>query len=174
MSDEQKKQRSKKNKKTTEEAEVQDISHVEQLQAQVKEAEEKYLRAIADYHNFEQRTMKERAAIMDRCKRDVLLTFLPVLDNLAKAELFIDDPGLKMIRDQFMQTLQMHGVEEVPLLGETFDPHLAECIELVDGEPEKIVEVLRNAYRLNGNVIQHGQVRVGRSSETSSAEDEQS
>lgn len=141
-----------------------------QLQSEVTEYKTKYMRAIADYRNFEQRMMKERAELADRCKRDVLTSFLPIIDNLSKAEMFISDPGLKMIKDQFMQTLEMNGVKEVALEGKPFDPHLAECIETVDGESNVIVEVVRNAYELNGAVIQHGQVKVGRSSQSEATE----
>lgn len=123
----------------------------------------KYLRAVADYRNLEHRIMKERKDVADRCRQEVISSFLPVLDNLNKAKMFIADPGLKMIMDQFMQTLELNGVREVPLKGKQFDPHAAECIEVVEGTEDDdgvILEVVRNAYELNGKIIQHGQVKV--------------
>lgn len=124
-----------------------------------------YLRAIADYRNLETRMFKERQEITKRCKADAVTSFLPVLENLDKAELFIKDPGLKMIKDQFMQTMEMLGVTELPLKGKPFDPHTAEAIEVVDGEKDDmVVEVVRKAYEMSGTLIQHGQVKVSKTS----------
>ena len=140
---------------------VQDAT--EQLMQQVEEYKSKYLRAVADYQNLEKRMFEDRKETATREKANVINRLLPFLDNLDKAEMFIKDPGLKMIKDQFVQTMQELGIQEVQLQGTEFDPHVAEVIEVVDGEKDNIiVDVLRKAYSLNGKVIQHGQVRVSK------------
>lgn len=160
-----------KKKETPEEVEEQSVEQTapqemderEVLQLEVEEQKRNHLRAVADYRNLEQRMFKERAEISQKVKADVIASFFPVLDNLNKAEMFIKDPGLKMIMDQFKQVFEQNGVQEVELLGKEFDPHTAECIEVVDGDSENtVVEVVRKAYSLNGKVIQHGQVKVSR------------
>lgn len=130
---------------------------------EAEEFKSKYLRAVADYQNLERRMFEERREVETRAKSQLVSRLLPFLDNLDKAEMFIKDPGLKMIKDQFMQTIGELGVKEVPLAGTEFDPHTAEVIEVVEGnEDNTIVDVLRKAYSLNGKVIQHGQVRVSK------------
>ncbi len=160
-----------KKQETSEEVEAQaveqtapqEMNELEVLQREVEEQKRNHLRAVADYRNLEQRMFKERSEISQKVKADVISSFFPVLDNLNKAEMFIKDPGLKMIMEQFKQVFEQNGVQEIELLGKEFDPHTAECIEVVDGDSENtVVEVVRKAYSLNGKVIQHGQVKVSR------------
>ena len=142
-----------------------DAQETAPAQAENEEYKPMYLRALADYRNLESRMFKERQEITKRCKADAVSAFLPVLENLDKAELFIKDPGLKMIKDQFMQTMEMLGVKELPLEGKPFDPHTAEAIEVIEGEKDDmVVEVVRKAYEMGGTVIQHGQVKVSKKS----------
>jgi molecular chaperone GrpE len=99
-------------------------------------------------------------------KADIIQMFLPTLDTLHKAELFIKDPGLKMVMDQFYQTFEQAGVKEIEIMGKEFDPHVAEVIDVVPGDEDNIVtEVLRKGYTLNGSVIQHAQVKVSKKKE---------
>lgn len=138
-------------------------SEVEKARLEAHEYRDKYLRAMADYRNLERRVQEERRELIPTIRRQVVEAFLPVLANLDTAEKFISDPGLKMIKDQFVQVLESLGVTELPLMGTEFDPQTAEAIEVVPGDEEnKIVEVVRKAYVCNGKVIQHGQVKVSR------------
>jgi molecular chaperone GrpE len=141
-------------------------SEVETLRAEVEQYKTKYLRAIADYQNFERRMMEQQKELRNIIKADVIQMFLPTLDTLHKAEMFIKDPGLKMVMDQFNQTFEQAGVKEMDLVGKEFDPHFAEVIDVVEGEEDNIItEVLRKGYTLNGNVIQHAQVKVSKKTE---------
>jgi molecular chaperone GrpE len=135
----------------------------ETLRNEAEEYKTKYLRAVADYRNLERRVMDERKELIPTIKANTVEAFFPIMDNLDKAEMFIKDPGLKMIKDQFVQTMQELGVREVELMGKPFDPHTAEAIEVVDGENDGIiVEVTRKAYKLGDRIIQHGQVKVSK------------
>jgi molecular chaperone GrpE len=141
-------------------------SEVETLRAEVEDYKKKYLRAIADYQNFERRMREERKEMRNIIKADIIQMFLPTLDTLHKAELFIKDPGLKMVMDQFYQTFEQAGVKEIEIMGKEFDPHVAEVIDVVPGDEDNIVtEVLRKGYTLNGSVIQHAQVKVSKKKE---------
>jgi molecular chaperone GrpE len=110
--------------------------------------------------------MEQQKELRNIIKADVIQMFLPTLDTLHKAEMFIKDPGLKMVMDQFNQTFEQAGVKEMDLVGKEFDPHFAEVIDVVEGEEDNIItEVLRKGYTLNGNVIQHAQVKVSKKTE---------
>lgn len=129
-----------------------------------KESEEfknKYLRALADYQNYEKRVSEDKEQIGQLAIRNVLLKILPFLDNLNKAEIFIKDEGLTMIINKCGETLKELGVEEIDILGKQFDPHLAEAIEVVEGKEDNIVkEILRKGYMHNGKVLRVAQVKV--------------
>lgn len=135
----------------------------EACQKEIEAYKQRYLRALADYKNLEQRTRQEREQMRDMTKRDILVDFLPVLDHLEQAQIFTDDPGLKMVSESFRKTLTEMGVTERDLLGTEFDPATAEAVEVVQGKQDNlIVEVLQKAYELNGQLIRHGRVKVSK------------
>lgn len=136
---------------------------IEELKQSVEEMKNKYLRALADYQNFEKRVFEEKLATREEVTFQLLLRLIPFLDNLDQAEIFIKDKGLAMIRKQYYQGLEEMGIKEIPVLGKEFDPHIAEAIEMVDGEKDNImVEVLRKGYQYHDKVLRPAQVRVSK------------
>jgi molecular chaperone GrpE len=105
---------------------------LKQIKAEADDFKNKYLRALADYRNFENRVREERMEIEKMGKLSVIRNLFPILDNLHQAEVFVKDPGLKMVKDNFMKALEEMGVKEVELLGKEFDPHYAEAIDVVE------------------------------------------
>ena len=122
-----------------------------------------YLRALADYQNFEKRVGKEREELLKSASRRMITKLLPLLNNLEKAEVFVKDPGLKLIKDELEKILKEEGLEEIEVAGSIYNPEVAEAVEIVDGEQDnKIVEVIRKGYKLNNKVIQPAQVKVSK------------
>ena len=139
------------------------IDEVELLKSQVEEWKAKYLRALADYQNFERRVGEERQALVEGSNTEFILKLLPFLDNLEKAEVFVKDAGLKLVKDQLWQTLADAGVEEVDVIGKEFDPHLAEAVEMIEGKQDNIVvDIVRKGYAYNNKVIRVAQVKVSK------------
>jgi len=133
----------------------------EKLKKEIEEVKNKYLRALADYQNLEKRVLEEKKRWEKKIKKDFFLKILPFIDNLEKAEIFIKDSGLKLIKDQFLQFLKTEGVEEIDLLGKEFDPNLAEAVDVVEGEKENlIVEVVRKGYKIEKEILRVAQVKV--------------
>ena len=122
-----------------------------------------YLRALADYQNFEKRVGKEREELLKSASRRMITKLLPLLNNLEKAEVFVKDLGLKLIKDELEKILKEEGLEEIEVAGSIYNPEVAEAVEIVDGEQDnKIVEVIRKGYKLNNKVIQPAQVKVSK------------
>jgi molecular chaperone GrpE len=69
-----------------------------------------------------------------------------------------------MVRDQFATRLEAHGVKEIAVVGEPFDPSLHEAVTVVPGdtEDERIVGVIRRGYRIGDDVLRPAQVAVGK------------
>lgn len=137
---------------------------VQQLQEQLEDAHNKYLRALADYQNLEKRMggALEQARLGTR--KDVVSRFIDVLDDLEKAEVFVQDPGLKMIMDRFKGILQSMGVEEIEVIGSEYDPYTSEALEMVhaeEGQKNHVVEVVRKGYKIGDTIIRPAQVKVG-------------
>lgn len=136
---------------------------VEMLKQEVTDMKSKYLRALADYQNLEKRFHGERMIIREDVTFQLILRLLPFLDNLEQAEIFIKDKGLDMIRKQYYQQLTEMGIEEIKVLGKEFDPHIAEAIDVVEGEKDNvIVEVLRKGYKYKEKILRPAQVKVSK------------
>ncbi len=140
-------------------------SQIEEAKQKVEEYKNLYLRALADYKNLEHRINQERQKMRSSLKKEMVYSLLPVLDNLDQAEVFNQDPGLKMISASFRKSLEEMGVTEVELLGSEFNPEYAEAVEVVEGKEDNIIiDIIQKAYKLDGQVIRPGKVRVSKKS----------
>jgi molecular chaperone GrpE len=130
---------------------------------------DRYMRALADYKNLQRKIDEERKLIFTFATANVLEQIIPTVDLLYKAEVFIKDPGMQMVKDQLVHVLEEFGLKEIELLGKEYDPHMAEVVGTVEGEKENVVvEVVRRGYMLADKVIRVGQVKVGKEKADSS------
>ena len=87
----------KESKKKTRklEAQIDELTKkLEEANAEIAAANDKYLRLYAEYDNFRKRSAKEREGMYADACTDVLTAILPVLDNLERAEACKDADGL--------------------------------------------------------------------------------
>jgi len=141
-------------------------NELDKARKETNDFKNKYLRALADYQNFEKRVREEQETVRVKGKQEIFIQLLSILDSLEKAEVFIKDVGLKQVKDSFCQLLRDEQIEEINLLGKEFDPRLAEVVDVVVGERNNIVvEVLRKGYRFGGKILRVAQVKVSKKSE---------
>jgi len=138
-------------------------------EAESAEKDNKYLLLYAEYDNFRKRSQKEKDGIWTDAYSDAINKLLPVLDNLYRAvDSGCDDAskvleGLGMTVKSYEEALKKMGVEEIPALGETFDPELHAAVLHIEDEEHKegeIVEVFAKGYKRDGKVIRHSVVKV--------------
>ena len=153
----------------TEEEAIEEAEVVEEnpLEKELEALNDKYLRLVAEYDNYRKRTVKEKEAIYPEAKISVVAAFLPVLDNLERALATAgDDPiyeGVKMISKQFVETLKSTGVEEIPAVGEKFNPDVHNAVMHIDDESygeNEVVEEFQKGYRLGERIIRYSMVKV--------------
>ncbi len=145
-----------------------------QLEQRVLDLENQLKRAVADYHNLEKRVSEGRSELTNYMGAELLRKLLPVLDHLEQALSGVSEAekqsgwvkGVELAVKEFEQVLQSEGLEEI-VTGVQFDPALHEAVDTRDGEDNKILEVVRKGYNLNGKVLRPAQVVVGRKSEDS-------
>ncbi len=140
---------------------------VAQLQEQLTQVQDQYQRVLAEYANYKRRTDQEKEQLGSFVKAEVLKALLPVIDNLERA---MDAPeggeykkGVEMVVRQFGETLGTLGLEEIPALGQVFDPerHNAVMREDADGvEPETVTEVYQKGYAIGTRVLRPSMVKV--------------
>jgi molecular chaperone GrpE len=135
---------------------------------QIKEANDKYLRLLAEYDNFRKRSSKERDNMYGDIKADTVTKFLPVYDNLVRAlDMSTEDEayrrGVEMIMTQFDETLTKLGVTEIESVGKKFDPNLHNAVMHVEDDTKgenEIVEVFQKGFKLGDKVIRFAMVKV--------------
>lgn len=145
---------------------------LEKLQKKEKECEE-YLdmlrRTMADFDNFRKRTVKEKEGLYDEGFSGAVKQILPVLDNFERAVAYNDTEnksiieGVEMILKMFKETLQKMGVEEIPSMGEKFDPDYHNAIMHIEDESLEeniIVDVMQKGYKYKDKIIRHSMVKV--------------
>ncbi|MCX6791636.1 MAG: nucleotide exchange factor GrpE [Candidatus Gottesmanbacteria bacterium] len=122
----------------------------------------KYLRALADYQNLEKRTQAEKQEIRKYAAEAVTARLLPALDTLTKASTHVKDTGLELALKELYAVLSEQGVRKIEVLGKPFDPHQMECIEVVAGKDNIVMEELLPGYRLHDKILRVAQVKVGK------------
>lgn len=132
-----------------------------QLKDRVAELEEKWKRALADYCNLEKRVVKEQSHVVKFANAALIDKLLSVLDGLEKAAEHLDDQGLDLTLNQFKSVLETEGVKKLEVKGKRFDPETMDCVELVAGDKEKVIEVVQSGYFLNEKLIRPAKVKVG-------------
>jgi len=166
MINDQKKTVKPKNEEKKLEIETQELElklEVETLKKALDDCKTKYLRALADYQNLEKRVIQEKEEVRRFANSMLILQLLPFLDHLEKAEIFIKDPGLKMIKDNFGNFLKNQGLQEIDILNKEFDPNLAEAIDIVQGDKDnQVIEIIRKGYLYHDKILRVAQVKVSK------------
>lgn len=142
---------------------------LEALREELEQARGQHARAVADYQNLERRSREGRAEAVRMALGGLVSGFLPVLDDLDRAlDAAPESPeavqwveGVRLVAQKFAQTLQQHGVQEVPALGEDFDPTKHEAVGAAPGPEGQVVTLLRRGYTLHGYVVRPAMVMVG-------------
>ena len=140
----------------------------EQVKEQLAQQEDKYLRLAAEYDNYRKRTAKEKESIWTEVKADTAAAFLPVYDNLERAikQETADEAykkGVEMTMNQLKEVFSKLGIEEIPALGETFDPNLHNAVMHIDDEnfgENTVAEVFQTGFRCGEKVIRFSMVKV--------------
>jgi molecular chaperone GrpE len=154
----------------------------EQLAQAKQDAEQAQgrLRAVSKAYNDlqgEMRAFKERMEA--RAKQDselqafdqVRAFFDPVMNLKRSVHAPGDDvrvlvDGLRMVHQQFMDSLKKLGLEEVPGEGSSFDPRLHEALATAPvtdkAQDGRVLQVLTVGYTVKGRVLQAAQVVIGK------------
>ena len=145
---------------------------IEQLEADAKEASNRYLRLAADFDNYKKRVRQEQSETVQRANADLIDRLLPVVDNfhrvIESAPEEVDEAwlkGIKLTLQQLDELLAAQGVSPIEAVGQPFDPTLHEAIghEESDELPEDtVVSEVRRGYRLHDRVVRPALVRVAR------------
>ena len=137
-------------------------------QIELDELNDRYKRVFAEFENYKKRTKKEKENLYNSVLGDIILNMLPLIDNLnmaVNAECKDEDykKGVELVQKQFNDFLSKHNVEEIPALGEIFDPSVHEAVSSVqdsEKQAQEIVQEYRKGYKIGSKVLRHSMVVV--------------
>lgn len=147
---------------------------LEQLQLQLSESRDKYLRLYSDFENFKKRVLKEKLDMMKTAAQDTLSALLPVLDDFDRARQNAEDEhstetlseGVHLVYHKLYNVLQQRGLQGMESDGQTFDPELHEAVTEIPAPSDelkgKVVATVEKGYKLNDRIIRYAKVVVGK------------
>jgi molecular chaperone GrpE len=142
-----------------------------QLKEELRQKNDLYLRALADFDNYRKRVERDQAEAARAGKREIALTLLETLDSFDRAlEHVRDDPvsivdGVRAIHRRLMRQLEAQGITQFASRGEPFDPNLHEAVASIESdqyESGTVVDELQRGYRWGDKVLRPARVRVAR------------
>ncbi len=167
------KKEAKKDKKKSDKklkAEVDELkAEIEKKDAALREADDKYLRLMAEYDNFRRRSREEKDATYSAAVSDAVSELLPLFDNLELASKYTGDnateaaKGVEMILSSVPGILEKLNVTSFGEVGEQFDPNIHNAVMHVDDEnygENEIIDVFQKGYKHGERVIRFAMVRV--------------
>jgi molecular chaperone GrpE len=148
-------------------------------QAEIADAKDKHLRAVAEFDNFRRRTAQQYAEMNLRAGERILTALLDPVDNLSRALTHVNTSedggdevalpafveGIGLIHRQLLAVLEKERVTPMETLGTPFDPQLHEALMMVeqaDTPANTVVGEVQCGYRLGERVLRHAKVIVSK------------
>lgn len=131
------------------------------------------LRKTAEFDNYRKRTERERREQAERAAADLLLEFLPIVDDLERALAAeasagpVDQyrKGVELIHRRILDLLRTRSVQPIEALGADFDPNLHQAVTAEPAEGRRDGEVIaefRRGYRIGERLLRPAMVKVAR------------
>ncbi len=140
----------------------------DKLKEALQDANDKYIRLLAEYDNYRKRTAKEKTETYNNAVSGCIESILPVIDGFERSlEAECADEnfknGMMMIFNQFKDILGKIGVTEIESLGVPFDPKIHNAIsqqENTEYEAGVVCAVYQKGYKLGDKLIRPAMVAV--------------
>ncbi len=141
-----------------------------ELDAVRAEAEQGKLRHLAEMQTLRRRLQQDIERAHDKGRDSVILSVLPVYDDLRRAlEVAGDDPakiipGIEQVRETLRRNLETIGLVEVGQVGEDFNPEFHEALTSMPATSEaqkgKIAQVFESGFMKDERVVRVARVVV--------------
>ena len=147
---------------------------INELQSQADRFKNEYLYLRAEFDNYKKHAIKERSDLAKFGHERLAVELLNVLDIFERALELKATPenistftkGIEMTSHELKSLLQKFGVQEIPSLGQAFNPAVHEALgaeESATHSEGHITKVFKKPYKLHDKVIRPGQVIVAKS-----------
>ncbi len=149
------------------------VDEIETLALENKELRDKLLRTAAEFDNFRKRARRDVDDARKSAHTEVLRDILPVIDSLDLAISSVDPSGsadaivegVVMVRKQFLNATERHGLKPIETKGTAFDPNFHEAVAQVNSnevDMGQVVEEVRKGYLLGERLLRAAMVVVSK------------
>lgn len=159
-------------KKEKEKAKKISEKEYQELQEQLAQEKDKYIRLLADFENARKRQERERVEFVKYANEKLLTDFLNVVDDLERTVVVAREKhqdydsflkGVEMVMKHVVDLLKKQGVEPIDPVEVPFDPY---AHEILQQEPTSdyvngmVIESLQKGYKVGDRVIRTAKVKV--------------
>jgi molecular chaperone GrpE len=153
--------------------ENEEVSPERNFEAELEEANDKYVRLYAEFDNYKRRTSKERIDMLQSAGKEVISSLLPVIDDFERALKSMEatdnvesvKEGILLVSQKLQSILQQKGLKAMESINQPFDVEIHEAVTNIPAPSEemkgKVIDEVEKGYYLNGKVLRYAKVIVG-------------
>lgn len=145
---------------------------IAQQAARIDELMRAYASLVEDGKAARARLEREKTRVLEAERAQVAQALLEAADELERALGAAGDAagplvdGVRLTLASLQKKVAELGAVRLALVGERYDPHLAEAVDLVPvgdrSQDEVVVQEVRAGYRIGDRILRPARVRVGR------------
>ena len=148
---------------------------IAELEAQVKEWQDKLLRKAAEFENYKRRTENDQFNLINYAAESFIIKLLSIVDDFERSMNHIDDiennksvkDGIKLVYEKLQKLLIEQGVKKMQTKGEPFNVDYHDALmQRIDNSvpPHTVLEEVESGYLYRDKVIRHAKVIVSEDS----------
>lgn len=146
--------------------EIDCAAQIDALVAEVKDLNDKYLRAHAEIENTRRRAALDCESTARHRAMGVAKNFLPVMDAIEAALTHApDDAGIQSMHRAMTAAFDQVGIEKIESIGATLNPALHNAIQVIespDVTSGTIVQEMQRGYKFGDNILRTAMVVVAK------------
>jgi molecular chaperone GrpE len=142
------------------------------IEEKLADMQDKYIRLSAEFDNYRKRTLREKMELSKYAGENLLLKFIPIMDDFERALKHMDTEdstaiknGIDLIYIKLSEFLKQNGIKEIESLNSDFNVDIHEAVAKVpaadEGQKGKVVDVVLKGYYLQDKVLRFSKVVVG-------------
>ena len=147
------------------------------LEEELGQEKDRYLRLYAEFDNYKKRIAKDREELIKYGNESLLYELLPVIDNLEMAMKHSSNDtasatgggglaqGVEITLKEFLRVIDKFGLSPIDASGKMFDPslhHAMTQVERDDIDENMVVEEFRKGYMFREKVLRPSLVAVSK------------
>ena len=143
--------------------------NISDLKKQIKDAEDKHMRLLAEFDNYKKRKINEIEKLIKYEGFDFFKSVLPILDDIDRT-LNLKDviknksiyDGFSMIKSKILNLLESKEISTYNSLNESFNPDFHEAIMMKKTKKDSniVIEEYEKGYMYKDKVLRHAKVIV--------------